>query len=169
MEQKQQNRSGADLQSLMKQEQNYEGMDLQSLIKLQSDLATKLADIKAKGTAVSKQLDYLRNAVIPDKMEDEGIDGITVSGVGRVSLFPVMRVSVKSGKSAELQEWLKEEDAGDLIKPNVNSSTLKAYISERIQNGEDYPDEVLNIHAFSQSRITKLTKDSPPVGRINNK
>ena len=134
---------------------NYSDLDLKSLIELQVQLADELANLKQKSTVVSKQLDLLRNVIVPERMEVDEIDTITISGIGRVSIVPVMRVSVKSGQTNALQEWLKSHGARELIKPTVNPSTLKAYIAEQIENGEEYPDSLLTIYAFNQARITR--------------
>jgi hypothetical protein len=133
----------------------YSEMNLQELIKIQAELSFQRDELKDRVTALNKKIDLLRNSIIPDKMEDEGIDSIKITGVGRVSLYPMTQVSVRNGKQPELQEWLKSQDAQDLIKPTVNASTLKAYINERIRSGEDYPDDIINFNAFSQARITK--------------
>ncbi len=132
---------------------DYEGMSIQELAKIQQGLVFERDELKAKTSDLTKNIDLLRNLVIPDKMEDEGINRISIEGVGTVSLHPVTQVSVRKGMQQSLQDWLKTEDAGDLIKLNVNASTLKAYINERITKGEEYPDSIINFNAFVQARI----------------
>ncbi len=132
---------------------DYEGMSIQELAKIQQGLIFERDELKAKTSDLTKNIDLLRNLVIPDKMEDEGINRISIEGVGTVSLHPVTQVSVRKGMQQSLQDWLKTEDAGDLIKLNVNASTLKAYINERITKGEEYPDSIINFNAFVQARI----------------
>jgi hypothetical protein len=52
-------------------------------------------------------------------------------------------------------EWLESNNLGDLIKPTVASSTLKAFVKNRIKAGKDLPDAVLKVTPFTRASITK--------------
>lgn len=125
------------------------------------DMAKKMDEIRGLKDAVEEKLkkinahyDALRLDLIPAKMEEDGIEGLKVEGVGRVSLTGDMYVRVQN--KLELYTWLKEMKLGDLIQPTVNSSTLKASIKKRIKDGKEIPsEEILKVTPFTRASITK--------------
>lgn len=122
---------------------------------LQAQLTADIAERKAHTTDLQKKLDFIRNVVLPEIMDAEGIDGVTISGVGRVSLNPMLQVNVKKENRPALHEWLRANGHDDLITEQTNSSTLKAYVKEQMQHGVEIPEDIVNVHVFTQARITK--------------
>lgn len=104
---------------------------------------------------LNKKFDFLRITKIPQVMEDEGIQRLSVEGVGRVSLTADMHVSVKEGQKESFYEWLRDNGREDLIQPTVNASTLKATVKNMVKQGEEYPEELLNVNPFTRASITK--------------
>lgn len=118
-----------------------------------------VADSKGKAEEELKNInihyDLLRIELIPAKMEEEGIENIKVEGVGRISLTGDMWVSVPAAHRDAFYDWLRGEGLGDLIKPTVNASTLKAMIKGRMQKGQEIPDEIIKVTPFTRASITK--------------
>lgn len=104
---------------------------------------------------VNKHFDYLRITKIPTTMEDEGVNKITVTGIGRVSLTADMHVSIKAEQKESFYEWLRDNGRTDLIQENVNASTLKAAVKTMFKNGEEVPEHLLNVSPFTRASITK--------------
>lgn len=103
---------------------------------------------------VNAWYDVCRIEVLPAKCEEQGIDGIKVAGVGKLVLTGDMYV--RTMNSGALMEWLKGEGLVDLIKPSVNSSTLKASLKTRIKSGAELPpDSVVKVTPFIRASITK--------------
>lgn len=98
------------------------------------------------------EFDVLRIERVPSAMEDAGIENVRMDGIGRVSLTGDMWVKVadKTGFFG----WLKKHKLGDLIVPQVNGSTLKAFVKDRIKAGKEVPDS-LKVTAFTRASITK--------------
>ena len=111
---------------------------------------------KAESTAAKDYHDFIQQVILPEKMEEEDLEGIKVPGVGRVNLRGEMYCSVKKGMAPDLEKWLVEHGFEDMIKPSINSSTLKAFVKEQMgkRDGE-YPEEVLNITPYTMAVITK--------------
>ena len=106
-------------------------------------------------SGLKKERDYLKQEVLPEKMDADDLQTVNVKGVGRISVRQEMRCSTKAEYKQPFQQWLRSIGADALITETVNASTMKAFIKERIQQGEDYPEEMLNLHCFQQAVITK--------------
>lgn len=106
-------------------------------------------------TALQTKFDALRIDIVPEAMESMGIESTNITGVGRLSVTADMRVSIPSGGNEEALKWLRDSGFGDLIKPGVNSSTLKAFVKEQIKKGNPIPEKLFNIYPFMRATITK--------------
>jgi hypothetical protein len=126
------------------------------------DLVRSMYDIQQRKEALEDVLkrlngefDFLRISKIPARMQDEGIERLSVAGVGRVSLTADMHVSVKAGERDKFYDWLRDNGRGDLIQENVNASTLKAAVKRMFASGEEVPEDLLNVSPFTRASITK--------------
>lgn len=127
-----------------------------------SELAARVKGLKDeiaardKATSVLKaELEELTQKVIPAKMDEEGVSTVNVKGYGRLTVSQQMRANVPSDKAPLLRQWLRENGYEALITEGVNSSTLKAWVKERIAECEDYPADLINLHTYEQATLTK--------------
>jgi hypothetical protein len=134
--------------------EKYEGLDLAQLARKFKMLRDKHADLKDKAAEVWKEVDYLRLEVIPEKMQETDTETILIKNVGRLSTR--VEASVKTNDKELLRDWLIEHDAEQLMSVTVNSSSLKAYIMNRIRGGEDIPGaDILEFKPFTMATLTK--------------
>ncbi|HLO98678.1 MAG TPA: hypothetical protein VK171_08795 [Fimbriimonas sp.] len=133
----------------------YDNMTLVDLVTAMHGIQTDKNVLEEKLKTLNKEFDFLRITKIPAKMEDDGVDRISVSGVGRVSLTADLHVSVKADQKEAFYQWLDDNGRGDLVQPTVNSSTLKAAVKNMLKSGEEPPVELLNISPFTRASITK--------------
>tara|TARA_Y100000034_G_C6908939_1_gene422720 strand:- start:3656 stop:4072 length:417 start_codon:yes stop_codon:yes gene_type:complete len=126
------------------------------------ELATAMRDLKAsidelgkQKSALQKQYDHIAQILVPEKMEGEDIDVITVKGVGRLKVTSQLRCSVKAAHKFDLDQWLRTNGFEDLISTTVNSSTLKAFVKEQMSLGNEVPTDYLNLHAYNMTSLTK--------------
>ena len=109
-------------------------------------------DLKAQQKVLTEQFDALTLKVIPDKMMEDDMRTMTITGVGRLELRPNMWTSTKDPQA--LQEWLTEHELSELIVPSVNGSTLKATIKELQEAGEELPpEEVVSITPYIRATV----------------
>jgi hypothetical protein len=104
---------------------------------------------------LTKLRNELRDRIIPDKMDNDGIQNINIKGVGRLALRPELQVATKQGMGPDLRDWMIDHDCEDLITETINPSTLKAWVKEQMAKGEEFPDELLNIYAFTRAVLTR--------------
>jgi hypothetical protein len=114
-----------------------------------------IAEQEAATKKVKDELDRLQMNVIPAKMEDEGVSTVNVKGIGRITVTTQMRTNVPSDNVPALKKWMRENGYEGLISEVINSSTLKSWIKERIQESEEYPADLINIYVFDQASLTK--------------
>lgn len=133
----------------------YDKMTLVELVREMRNVQSAKESAEDVVKALNKKFDFLRITKIPQVMEDEGIQRLSVDGVGRVSLTADMHVSVKEGQKEAFYSWLRDNGREDLIQPTVNSSTLKATVKNMVKQGEVFPDELLNVNPFTRASITK--------------
>ncbi len=133
----------------------YDKLSLVELVREMKAVQSAKESAEAVVKELNKKFDFLRITKIPQVMEDEGIPRLTVEGVGRVSLTADMHVSVREGQKEAFYDWLRDNGREDLSQPTVNSSTLKATVKNMVVQGEEYPQELLNVSPFTRASITK--------------
>lgn len=102
---------------------------------------------------IGKIYDWSRMGLVPEKMEQAGVDGFTLTGVGRVSLTADLSVSMPDKVAG--YAWLEEHGMGDLVTQTVNASSLKAVIRRRLRDGEAVPGEIFKVSPFTRASITR--------------
>lgn len=133
----------------------FSGMNSQQLAVEMNNLREQYDALKAQSNALWEKHQYLAYNVLPDQMAEEDIRSVAIASIGK-RLQVQSQTTCKTKDSAALQAWLEDEGADDLIKPTVNSSTLKAFLKERFDNGRELPPE--EVVVFDMSPLATLTK-----------
>lgn len=121
-------------------------MDLIAAINKMKQLKTELDEIDEYRKALQAEYDRYRLHEIPNAMaENDDLRSIT-GEFGRCTLTSDLSVKVKD--KIELHKWLEDSGNGSLIVPTVNAQTLKAFVKEQLQRGEQLPEEILVISPF---------------------
>jgi len=133
----------------------YDSMSLVDLVHSMSTTQNRKEALEDQLKIINREFDFLRITKVPSKMEEDGVDRINVTGIGRVSLTADMHVSVKAEQKSEFFVWLKDNGRGDLLQENINPSTLKAAVKKMFRDGEEVPDQLLNVSPFTRASITR--------------
>lgn len=132
-------------------------MPIQELAAEMMAIRKELDDAKDAAAGFQQMWDHLRIQLLPEKMEDAGLENARISGIGTITLATDAWVSTKN--SQELFKWLEEHEHGDLITETVNPSTLKAFLKEQLRNGEEVPsEEVVKFTPYTYAKITNTKK-----------
>ena len=142
-------------QAKMAARKNYGKLDLKGMAQTMADKRAAKDKAEADLAVINAELDVLRFELIPEKMDEMGVERISFEGIGRISLTGDMLVSVKAGGKEGLFDWLKKQKLGDLIQPSINPSTLKAFVKDRAKKGLEVPTECLNVTPITRASITK--------------
>lgn len=97
----------------------------------------------------------LKDTVIPEAFEREGLSTITLKSGFRVTISQVVRASVREGMREAAFQWLKEHGRDSLITETINSSTLSAAVKHDLEAGMDWSDKIFNVHVLPQVSVTK--------------
>jgi len=133
----------------------YDSMPLVELVHAMSTMQNRKEALEDQLKLINREFDFLRITKVPSKMEEDGVDRINVTGIGRVSLTADMHVSVKADQKPEFFTWLRDNGRGDLLQENINPSTLKAAVKKMFREGEEVPDQLLNVSPFTRASITR--------------
>ncbi len=109
---------------------------------------------QAASAHIYAQFEILRKKILPEFMEEMGVDTIKVTDVGRVQIG--QQVSAKQLDKEALMDWLREENHDALIADTVNASTLGSFIRAQIANGDPIPpDTVVEFKAYDVASVVK--------------
>lgn len=134
---------------------DYDNMKVFQLASHLRDLKSLKDEVKALHTAIGDEYDFLSTNVLPERMEDEGIETLKIKDVGRLQSASDIRCNVPAANREALQEWLIEAGFDSMVKPDINSSTLKAFVKECIADGKPYPQDLLKVTPFTRATVVK--------------
>ena len=130
-------------------------MELKTLVEEFSRLKTSKDELEEKLTEINKRIEILARQEIPNAMDEAGIQNINFEGIGRISLRGDVFASIAADNKEAAYEWLEATGRGSLIKPTVNSSTLKAAIKAWILEGEQIPEDLFKVTPYTQATLTR--------------
>lgn len=133
-------------------------LDITELAALQNKMKQDLESVKLIESTLGRYHDIIRKTKLPDLMSENGINGISVAGVGRVSLIDDMYASIRTSNQASAFEWLSDHGHKALIKETVHPSSLKALMKSKLKGGEEIPEELFSVTPYTYSKITAEKK-----------
>jgi hypothetical protein len=132
----------------------YADMTTIDIVRAMASLAKDKESKDAELSKIAAEYDYVRMNLIPARFEDEGIDGMTIDGVGRVSLTGDLFVSCLAANREALYSYFRDIGKGSLVVETINASTLKATVKAMMKKGEEIP-EMIKVTPFTRASITK--------------
>ncbi len=141
--------------SINPEKEDYSAHSLPELAARLKELKEALSDLKEVSTYIQNEHDKLSESVIPERMDEEGVEVMRVKNVGRLQVGSDIRCSVPKDSKLAVQDWLRENGHGSLIAETVNASTFKAFIKECIREGNKYPKDLIKVHPYSKATVVK--------------
>jgi hypothetical protein len=137
------------------------GFSYNQLVEMMLELQSQHQQLKDQTGEAWENVCHLARSIIPNKMDAEQIQNITVilPDGSKKKLLCIDQVSVKTPpeNKGALYEWLHEHDAESLISETVNSSTLAAFVRQQMAAGDEYPVDILEISAYSTASLRKAS------------
>lgn len=130
-------------------------MELKSLVEEFSKLKSEKDLLEEQLSNINKRIEILARQEIPNAMDEAGIHNVNFEGIGRISLRADVFASISSDNKEAAYEWLEATGRGSLIKPTVNSSTLRAAIKAWILEGEEIPEDLFKVTPYTQATLTR--------------
>jgi hypothetical protein len=116
-------------------------------------------ELEGQAKQLKDRYNQIRQQELPELMQALGMvnsagkGSFTFSG-GRVHIETKVYASVRKEDTDAFHEWLRKNNAEDLIREAVNAQTLSAFVRER--RGEDLPDPPYVV--TYEERVAKITK-----------
>ena len=130
-------------------------MKLQELARELSQLKSAKDKIEDELSAINKRIEILARQEIPEAMDEAGVQNVKFEGIGKIYLKGDVFASIPAESRDAAYEWLELTGRGSLIKPTVNSSSLKAAVKEWISQGEEIPEELIKVTPYTQAVLTR--------------
>lgn len=108
------------------------------------------ADLKDTNMAI----EAITKVLLPQKMDEQGIQNVKIDGVGRIGLRGEVYASILAENRELAYDWLRNTGRASLITNTVNPSTLKAAAREWLKNGEEIP-EFIKITPATVATLTR--------------
>lgn len=115
-------------------------MDLTQAVKQLREIKDRKDLLEAELKEVNGEIRRLSEQVIPEMMDDQDIEKLTVEGVGTCYLSTKIYANVKAENKEQFYSWLTENGHGDLIREHVFPASLNAFAKEQLQEGKALPD-----------------------------
>ena len=131
---------------------------LVELAKLQNETKQKIDDIKGAVTLLTSFYELLRKHHVPNAMEAQGIKNISIDGVGQIVNSKAYYVSIEADRQEDAYTWLRDNGHGLLIKETVNNNSLRALLTDYINNGGVINENIFRYHEYQVTKITKRNK-----------
>ncbi len=136
-------------------EKSYDNMSLAELGAELKNVKSALDDAGEAKTLLQKQFDYLSIEIIPDRMDEQGVDSMKITDVGRLQISSDIRCNIPASNKTAVENWLREHGHESMIVPSINASTFKAFIKERMKEEKEYPSDLITVHPFSRASVVK--------------
>ena len=128
--------------------------ELTSMVHELRDLKTQKEELEAQLKDVNKKIRKLAEQQIPEYMEENEIEKLSVAGVGTIYLTQKVYANVKAEDREAFMDWLRSTGHEDLINEQVHPSTLNAFAKEQISEGRELP-EVLDARLYPTATLRR--------------
>lgn len=122
------------------------------LLKKVKSIREDLEKLKTSLFPIEKYLSY---EVIPEQLEDFGLDSVKITGLGNVFTETSYFVTPIKEKQEEIKEFLFENGKGELIKESINTISLKSAILRLQEEGKEIPKELFKLTPYTKTKIRK--------------
>ena len=156
--------------------------DLNSVANIAKAIQDKedlLADLEKQVKTVKKELLKLTDEDLPSILQELGMTGFTLDDGSSISIKPTYGAHIKVSDKEEAFAWLRknvvsctfgrgeDETAVDFMafaeksgytpqqKTDVHSQTLKAWVRERVENGDSFPSELFGAYVGQRAIIKR--------------
>jgi len=97
----------------------------------------------------------MREILIPEAFEREGISTITLKDGSRVTVSSRVFAGIKEGMKELAMGWLRKHGYKDIVTETINSSTLSALCKSLGEENKELPQDLFNVYSKQQASLTQ--------------
>lgn len=98
--------------------------------------------LAAEEKEINKRIRTLTETELPEHMEENDIDKVSIDGVGTIFIQQQLYTNVKADDRTALYDAMRTTGDGDLIVDYIFPNTLKAWCRDQLSNGKPLPEQV---------------------------
>ncbi len=133
----------------------YEQMSVSELAATLKNIKIRLEEATALKSQLQKSYDFLSIDILPERMDEDGIETLKIKDVGRLQMSSDIRCAVPAANREAVKEWLIEHGHESMVSETINSSTLKAFTREMMREGKEWPEKLLKVTPYSRASVVK--------------
>ena len=115
------------------------------------------SEMDAARKSLYKKLDHLSKSVVPEMMDEVGVDRIQIPEIG-YSVGPLTKMSASMVNKKDAMDWLTNQGASDLITTTVNAASLASFVREYIaETGAEPPADAIKVNPYRISSFNRYT------------
>lgn len=133
----------------------FDEMSVSELAAALRGLKNRLEEITALKSKIQKAHDFLSIDVLPDRMDEEGIQTLKIKDVGRLQMSSDIRCAVPAANRDDVKDWLNNNGHGSMVSETINASTLKAFVREMMKENKEWPSHLLKVTPYSRATVVK--------------
>lgn len=154
---------------------------LTDLAEVRMALAAKINDCEAELKTLKARLTTIDTEDLPELMEEVGMQSFKLSDGTEIGVKKDVKASITAAKAPAAMKWLVDngyaglikskvlvdcnrEDAAQLqqqlpyeisVNDTVHPMTLKSFVVERLEKGDDIPFDLFGVHPFNKITVKK--------------
>jgi hypothetical protein len=119
-------------------------------------LKHEIDELGYKKAQLQKEYDALRYRKIPEIMEYREVEKLGISGLGTLYLEGKVDVSIPAAARDEAYRYVEEVlESGEIIKPFIQTSTLKAAGKQWVMDGQELPEDLFKVSIYQLAKILR--------------
>lgn len=105
--------------------------------------------------AVKARIEHLRVHRIPKALEAAGLKNMRLASGRGVTTENKMFVSSRAEQKPALIEWLRNSGNDGLVQEVVNPQTLKVFVKGCLEDGKEFPADLIQVTVQPQAKFFK--------------
>jgi len=103
-------------------------------------LKDKKAELEEALKEVNKEKERLETKTLPDMMEAQEIDKMTIDGVGTLYTQAGVYAYIYASDRDMAFDWFKRHGHEDIVKEQIHFKTLTSWVKDQMSQGQEVPE-----------------------------
>jgi hypothetical protein len=105
---------------------------------------------------LNEEIEKTKKVRLPEMFSTHNIKSLTTTTGYRITISQKMYAGFKADMKEIGIEWLRSNNAEDLIQETVNSQSLSRFAKDLIEEGRELPEDIFNVAIIPNTSRTKV-------------